>query len=134
MLSTHKIANIIFNETQSLTGAGIDQARVNIGMTILNAQKAGHHHRPLTAPTAANVPPVAQTIYAACLTAAQTAVANDKAGKDPTNGATNFNFRPSPSQAPFFGLTLHTQNGPFLNSYPTAALPATGIYANTYGK
>jgi hypothetical protein len=133
MLSTDQIANIIFNETQSLSGTGIDQARVNIGMTILNAQKLGKH-RPMTAPTTATVPAAAKTIYANCLTAAQAAVANDKKGTDPTKGATNFNFRPSPSQAPFFGLKLYTQVGPFNNSYPTDALPATGIYANTYGK
>jgi hypothetical protein len=39
MLSTAQIANIIFNETQSLSGNGIDKARVNIAMTIDNAEK-----------------------------------------------------------------------------------------------
>jgi hypothetical protein len=54
-------------------GRAFDTQDCQIGMTILNAQKAGRHHRPLTAPTVANVALVAKTIYAACLTAAQTA-------------------------------------------------------------
>ena len=33
----------------------------------------------------------------------------------------------------FFRRQIHTQIGPPRNSYPTRALPATGIYANTYG-
>lgn len=56
MLTQQQLANIIFNETQSLSGTGIEQARINIAMTILNAEKAGQR-RPMTAPDAATVPP-----------------------------------------------------------------------------
>jgi hypothetical protein len=133
MLTTTQIANILFNETQSLDGPGIDQARVNIAMTILNAEKQGKA-RPMTAPDTAIVPTVAKTIYADCLKAAQKAVADQKKGTDPTKGAMHFNFRPNSSPSPFFGFPLRTQLGPFRNSYPTPALPASGIYANTYGK
>lgn len=133
MLTTTQIANIIFNETQSLSGAGIDQARTNIAMTILNAEKKGKA-RPMTAPDSATVSPVEKAIYAACLSAAQQAVADQKKGVDPTNGVTHFNFRPTSSTSPFFGFPQRTQLGPFRNSYPTPALPASGVYANTYGK
>ncbi|MCF3948175.1 cell wall hydrolase [Acidiphilium iwatense] len=133
MLTQQQLANIIFNETQSLSGTGIEQARINIAMTILNAEKAGQR-RPMTAPDAATVPPAVAGIYADCLKAAQQAIADWKQGQDPTNRATHFNFRSNLSTSPFFGFRLHTQLGPFRNSYPTPALPASGIYANTYGK
>lgn len=133
MLTTTQIANIIFNETQSLSGPGIEQARTNIAMTILNAERQGRP-RPMTAPDTATVPIVEKGIYADCLKAAQKAVADHKKGTDPTKGATHFNFRSNAATSPFFGFALRTQIGPLRNSYPTPALPASGIYANTYGK
>lgn len=133
MLTTDQLANIIFNETQSLSGPGIEQARVNIAMTILNAEKQGKA-RPMTAPASETVPPVEKAIYADCLKAAQKAIADQKKGDDPTKGATHFNFRSNSSPNPFFGFALRIQFGPLRNSYPTPALPASGIYANTYGK
>jgi hypothetical protein len=111
MLSTTQIANIIFNETQSPSGNGIDKARVNIAMTIHNAQKT-QKHLPMMAAITANVPVAVKAIYAQCLAAAQTAAVNDRNGTDPTNGATNFNFRSSLSTEPFFGLKLYNQTGP----------------------
>jgi hypothetical protein len=133
MLTTHQIANIIFNETQSLSGPNIDQVRTNLAMTIINSEKPGKA-RPMTAPDIAKVPAVETATYASCLKAAQAAVADHKKGLDPTKGATHFNFRPNGSQSPFFGFPLRTQIGPLQNSYPTPALPGSGIYANTYGK
>lgn len=133
MLTTTQIANIIFNETQSLSGPGIEQARINIALTLLNAESQGKA-RPMTAPDSATVPPVEKAIYADCLKAAQQAVADRKKGADPTKGATHFNFRSNSSPNPFFGFPLRTQMGPLRNSYPTPALPASGVYANTYGK
>jgi hypothetical protein len=53
-------------------------------------------------------------------------------GSDPTGGAVHFNFRPNNSTGPFQGHALKTQCGPLNNSFPTADLPATGIFANTY--
>jgi hypothetical protein len=52
---------------------------------------------------------------------------------DPTNGATNFNFRSDDDRSNFLGtLEIQTQVGPLNNSYPTKDLPSAGIYANTY--
>jgi hypothetical protein len=131
-MTPQALANIVFNETRSLSGKDIYQARVNIALSILNAEKA-KLHRPLTAPVTASIPHVEEAIYVDCLRAANEALADTKKGTDPTNGATHFNFRFGASRNPFFGFAVHTQIGPLQNSYPTPALPATGIFANTYG-
>jgi len=125
-----KIANIVFNETRSLSGAGIADARVNIAHAVINADAAGH--LPAMAPGTAHPPAVEAAAYAACVMAAQKARANVNAGLDPTSGAQHFNFRKNNSQAAFQGHALKTTKGPLDNSYPTDDLPATGIYANTY--
>ena len=123
-----QIANIIFNETRSLTGVKISQARAYIARAIINSQSAGHK-LPKMAPHTAHVPPQEKGIYHDCLTAVQAARSEKH---DPTGGATHFNFRNGGSQANFEGLLIKTSVGPLNNSYPTHALPAQNIYANTY--
>jgi hypothetical protein len=132
-LTDKEIANVVFNETRSLSGENIEQARKNVAHSIINAQAASGA-RPKTGPTVAHVPKQESDVYDAC-TAAVAAAREDRSKKlDPTGGATNFNFRKNDWRGDFFGLKISTQIGPLDNSYPTADLPASNIYANTYGK
>jgi hypothetical protein len=132
-LSDSQIANIIFNETRSLSGATIQRARTNIAHTIINADSAGGS-RPRTAPAVASVPSTEAAVHARCVHAVQLARQEKLQGIDPTNGARNFNFRANASRADFYNLPLQTQVGPLNNSFPTRDLPASGIYANPYGR
>ncbi len=132
-LSDTQIANIIFNETRSLSGTNIQRARMNIAHTIMNADSAGGN-RPRTAPAVASVPPSERALYADCLQAVQLARLERSRGTDPTNGGRNFNFRANASRANFYNLPIQTQVGPLNNSYPTLDLPSAGIYGNTYGR
>lgn len=132
-LTDDQVANIIFNETRSLSGEQIAEARKNIAHSIINAQsKAGT--RPKTGPTVAHVPKQESETHTACVAAVTAARADRTKNLDPTNGATNFNFRKNNWKGDFYGLPIHTQIGPLDNSYPTADLPASNIYGNTYGK
>ena len=126
-LTNVQIANIIFNETRSLSGADIATARLNIAWAIKNAI-ASPHRLPSMASTHVRVPAVEQAAYEACVAA----VTSASLGIDPTAGATHFNFRSGASRANFQGHSIKTQAGPLANSYPTTVLPASGIYANTY--
>jgi len=53
-------------------------------------------------------------------------------GKDPTGGATHFNFRKNAFAGAFQGYGLKRSSAPLSNAYPTAALPADDVYANTH--
>jgi hypothetical protein len=130
-LSDEQIGNIVFNETRSLSGAGIDEARVNIAHALINAS-ASTHKFPLVASSTAEPGPGEDEIYQACSNAASTARGNVMAGIDPTDGAEHFNFRKNKSKANFQGHKIKTSIGPLNNSYPTKELPKSGIYANTY--
>jgi hypothetical protein len=129
-LTDTEIAAIIFNETRSLSGASISEARINIAHVVVNGEKLSS--RPITGPTTAKVPDVEKPIYESCVSAVSAMRLNVSAGTDPTNGATHFNFRKNDWRGDFFGKKIQTQIGPLNNSYPTDALPASGIYANTY--
>jgi len=131
-LTDVQITNIVFNETRSLSGPNIQQARINIAHTIANSDSRSGS-RPRSAPTQARVPAVEGVTFGQCQQAVQEMRRQQTQGSDPTHGATNFNFRRNASRASFFNLPIQTQVGPLDNSYPTADLPATGIYANTYG-
>ena len=132
-LTDQQIANIIFNETRSLSGDGIAEARKNIAHSIINAQ-ASIGQRPQTGPTVAHVPKQEAEIYVACTEAVTIARAERAKNIDPTKGPTNFNFRKNNWQGDFYVLKIQTQVGPLDNSYPTADLPASNVYANTYRK
>lgn len=131
-LTDAQIANVIFNETRSLDGPRIQEARINIAHAIANAN-TGTGRRPATAPTTAHVPPAEAAIYAQCMQAVSQMRQQRTSGIDPTNGATHFNFRRNASRAAFYSFPIQTQVGPLTNGYPTTDLPATNIYANTYG-
>lgn len=131
-LSDDEIANIIFNETRSLSGQAIEDSRVNIAHAIINGDEALGAKRPKTAPSSAVVPSTESAAYESAKAAVATARAQRARGSDPTGGARHFNFRPGSSRAPFFGNPIRTQTGPFKNSYPTNELPEDNVYANTY--
>ncbi|SMF56459.1 RHS repeat-associated core domain-containing protein [Pseudogulbenkiania subflava] len=132
LISLGDLSGILFNETRSLSGEGIDVARQNVAHSIINGDEKYGKRRPKTASPHAVVPSSESDTYDACVEAAQNALNQDDLGVDPTNGATHFNLRPNASTKPFFGNPIRTNNGPFNNSYPTVDLPATGIYVNTY--
>ncbi len=132
LLSDTQIANIIFNETRSFSGENVAEARRDIAHVIINGDNALGDNRPVTAPTTANVPPAEASTYSACSNAVSTARA-EREWTDPTNGATNFNFRNNDSTAPFYGLPNQTHVGPLNNSYTGGGLNATGVWVNTYG-
>ena len=132
-LTDSEIANIIFNETRSLSGGSISEARKNIAHSIINAQ-AATGKRPKTGPTVAHIPKQESTTYELCVAAVSSARDERKIKIDSTSGATNFNFRKNNWKGDFFGFKIKSQIGPLDNSYPSDALPASNIYANTYGK
>lgn len=131
-LTDTQIANIVFNETRSLSGDQIADARKNVAHSIINAQ-ARSGARPKTGPIVVHVPKQESGVYEACKDAVNAAREDRKKNLDTTSGATNFNFRKNDWRGDFFGLKIHTQVGPLTNSYPTPDLPASNIYANTYG-
>ena len=132
-LTDAQIATIIYNETRSLSGPSLDVARQNIVQAILNGELRYGDRRPITAPSTATIPRQEAKTYQQCQAAVRQAKSSRASGIDPTHGAIYFNFRNSSSDAPFLGAPLSTQVGPLNNSYPSPALNASGIYANTYG-
>jgi RHS repeat-associated protein len=135
-LSEQEIGNIVFNETRSLNGTGVQAARENIAHAIINADEKWGSNRSTYAGTApATVTENAKNTdaeqYKSSQKAASDAVSTHLEN-DPTNGAVFFNFRSNDSRSNFQGAEIQTQVGPLNNSYPTADLPGTGIYANTY--
>ncbi len=128
-----QVIAVVFNETRSLSGPDIDEARVNVAHAVLNGDQLLGSKRPKTAPDHARVPAAEEPVYDACEAAYWEAAFERGHGYDSTNGAIYFNFRPNALRGPFLGEPLQTQVGPLDNSFPTPGLPATGIYANTYG-
>ncbi|MFL6740825.1 MAG: RHS repeat-associated core domain-containing protein [Sphingomicrobium sp.] len=56
ILTDTQVANVIFNETRSLSGNGIDEARENVAHTIINGDRELGAKRPITHSTSATVP------------------------------------------------------------------------------
>lgn len=131
-LTDTDIANIIFNETRSLSGNDIHIARKNIANAIVNGA-ALLKNRPATGPTKVSVPAVEKGTYEDCVQAVADMRAERKEKIDSSMGATHFNFRKNNWRGDFYGKKICTQIGPLDNSYPTDDLPKSNIYANTYG-
>ena len=136
-LTAGEIANIVFNETRSLSGAGIDDARQNMIFAIINGdenEELTGQKRPKSAPKTACVPEEEQSTYDDIVDQVLQALSDYyEEGIDPTAGARHFNQRPNGSTRPLFNTyPIHTHVGPLDNSYPTPELPAHGIYGNTY--
>ncbi len=133
LLTDAQVANIIFNETRSLSGPNISGAWQDLAHAIINGDTALGDNRPRTAPTTATVPCREQATYNSILNNVATVRSEIQNGIDPTNGAMNFNLRNSNSTAPWFGIPLQTSAGPLNNSYTGGGLNSTGVYVNTYG-
>ncbi len=124
-LTDDQIGNIVFNETRSLSGDGIDAARADLAGTIMNADAAWGSQRSMFAGTAPSSLPNGissgeqQTLSSIRSTVG--AVRSSRAlGFDSTHGATNFNLRPYPSpKAPPWARALQLQgiHGGFANSF-----------------
>jgi hypothetical protein len=135
-MTRDELANIIFNETRSLSGPGLDNARYAIAHAIRNGEQQFGSGRPFTAPTTVgSISNAERAAYYASYLAAQEADADRWDNTDPVNGATHFNLRPNNSGGPFQGnasYPLVRNFGPFNNSLPTRQLPATGVYVDIY--
>jgi hypothetical protein len=148
LYTQEELAAIIYNETASLSGVGIYDARLAIGFVAINREGAGilGGIAPFTLSrqeqlAIKNKVPSAITAYLMSLRAASTAL--NKCGSDPTQGAKEFNLRGSSSKSPRRGVPVLLQFGPFNNSYPTVGnpnvlvieqLPASGVYINIFGR
>ena len=141
--SLGQLAAIIFNETQSLSGTGIDTARLYLAYVALNRPNLGGVAPDfLTAMDLAEIRsgnPAAIAVYRSSVTAA--ACALNYPQNNPIPGVLGFNLRSTNSKAPRHGSPDIANFGPFNNSYPTIGnpnippleqLPATGVYANFY--
>jgi hypothetical protein len=124
-LSDEEVRNIIFNETRSLSGPGIDDARRELAHTIINADEAWGTQRGLHARTAPSTLPrkYSPAVEARTLQCIESIVSRVRLERtlsiDPTRGATNFNIRPFAStRPPYWGprLILHSVHGPFQNT------------------
>jgi hypothetical protein len=136
-IDVEQLGNIIFNETRSLSGENIQEARENVAHTVINAREkwgtnVNTHARSASSIVTDTAKKTDSQQYNDSQTAAVNAVLNHAIGRDPTGGAEHFNFRPNSSTDDFYGANIRTQVGPLNNSYPTTGLPAQGIYANTY--
>ena len=128
--SLFQLAAIVYNETSSLSGPGINAARLDIAYVALNRPNPGGvapdvFTRPaITAITYGNHP--AMAAFISSLMAAQCALTYPQ--DDPTHGALGYNFRWSPSKLPRSGAADVLQQGPFTDSYPRAS----GVCLNVY--
>jgi RHS repeat-associated protein len=133
------LAAIIYNETSSLSGPGILDARIFIAHVTVNRRNAGtlggvapsQLSRSARAAIRNGVPSANMALAQSLLAAA---LALGGCDPDLTNGARFFNFRPNASLNLFFGQPVQTQVGPLNNSAPSPGLPASGIFSNTYGR
>jgi hypothetical protein len=132
VLSDAQIANIIFNETRSLSGPGIERAGANLAHAILNGDEALGERRPKSGSVAATIPAAERGVYTSIIGSLSVARTERAKGVDPTNGGRHFNFRNGSARGPFQGDPIRTQSGPLRNSFPTDDLRSEDIYSNTY--
>ena len=134
--SLFQLAAIVYNETASLSGSGINAARLDIAYVALNRPQPGGVAPDKFTPSAISAivgrDPPALAAYISSWMAAWCASSYPQ--YDPTHGAQYFNLRPDKSSKPFEGEPLLIQNGPFNNSVPSKLLPSSGIYVNVYGR
>ena len=141
----------MFNETQSFTDSdkandSIASARERIAHSVINADNKFGDKRDQMASTVSPIEPSAKALldprtkaaYDASLTAARNAYLKLD---DPTQGATNFKFLPTPDQSNMKssggtheGLPLKTHSGPFNNAYKGNDVRSNPVYVNTYGQ
>jgi RHS repeat-associated protein len=150
LYTREELANIIFNETESLSGKGIYDARVAIGNIAENRYIPGVIDTGIASPQLTKRAQAALTnkvpsVVAAYEQAKKAAAAVlDPCEKDTTKGAKGFVIKGDPLRPERYGkYPVLQQFGPFKNSFPTAGnpnvpvtqqLPATGIYINIFAQ
>ena len=148
LYTTEELANIIFNETQSLSGPSLSAAQVAIGQIAINREVPGSvdpgiASSSLNATSARALRNGAPSVVQAYNSATQAAgLALCK--PDMTSGAKGFVLKGNPSKVLRYGrYPVLQQFGPFNNSFPTVGnanvprsqqLPATGVYINTFAR
>ena len=150
-LTVHDVGLIVFNEMQSFAdsdsaNSSIGAAREQIAHAVMNADLKFGDKRDQLASTAPPIEPSAKGLedprtkaaYDRSLAAARNAYLKLD---DPTQGATNFQFLPTPDKSNMKssggtteGLPLRTQSGPFNNSYQGNDVHSNQVYVNTYGQ
>jgi RHS repeat-associated protein len=146
VLTDEQIGNIVFNETRSLSGPGIDDVQRRIAHIVINADERWGARREQHARTASKELPTtlskAEKSNLETIGSLVSAVRSDRAeGLDPTNGTVFFGFRDvnNYKRTGFKGvMTARRQRGtqvpvggilgPFNNSFPTKELGPNGIY------
>ena len=133
-MSADEVGNIVFNETRSLSGKGIDEARAAIAHTVRNGEQKKGERRPKTAPSeVGRIPSTEAGTYRDSQNAATQADSERAQGKDPTKGATHFNITHGRASKPFEGHKHVQSYGPFHNSYTGGDVPRKkNIYINLY--
>jgi hypothetical protein len=132
-LTTEEVGNIVYNETRSLSGPGIEQARLAMANAIRNGENLPTGRPQMATQIVGNVSPAEAATYQASQDAATQADAERASGIDKANGSAHFNMRNGPSTAPFDGDPIRAHFGPFQNTYPTEKLPdKTNVYINIY--
>jgi len=131
LFTQEQLTNIVYNETASLSGSGIDAARIDLAYVLQNRSNAGDDSGvapdTLTNPAQAainNGVPAALAAYISAQAAAARVI--NCPSNDPTGGARGFNLRGNDSTANRHGNPnnpLLVQLGPFNNSYPTIGNP-----------
>jgi hypothetical protein len=119
-----QISNIVFNETRSLSGPGIQDARRKMALTIMNAVKRWPDEtRYRLARTAPNVLPPSldskeQAFLGDVRDAVRRAAIIHGSGGDEVDGAVHYTLPKASDPRPtFFGLPLHSRLGPFSDSF-----------------
>lgn len=148
LYTQEELANIIYNETASLSGEGIYGARVAIGYIAENRYILGKTDKGIASPKLSskaktalrNKVPSAVAAYSQ----AEQAAAETQCSKDTTGGAKGFVIKGNSSKPDRYGLyPVLKQFGPFNNSYPTVGnpkvplgqqLPDSGVYINIFAQ
>ncbi len=146
VLTDDEIANIVFNESVSLSGADIDQVRANIAHIIINGdEELGTRRQSIAGTASKTINRQLSNLELSVLGDIRSIVADVRLdrlnGIDPTNGTKFFNFRDLNqfTQTGFQGLSTNPNRfgqtpitngvlGPLNNSFPTSTLGRTDIY------
>ncbi len=134
-LTVKQVSAIVFNETQSLSGASDQMTDMhnNVAHAIINGDNLFGEKRPITASSTISSKQEKSSTFKDIQKDVNSACTEDEKGSDPTNGAIYFNLRPNDSKKSFQGSNVQTHNGPFTNSYPSKELPkGKSVYVNTY--
>ena len=139
LYTAEELANIIFNETESLSGPGIHEARIAVGQVAVNRERPGRVDTGIApAKLTKRARDALANEVAAVVNAysdAKSAAADAQCRKDDTGGAKGFVIKGNSLKEKRYGrFPVLQQFGPFNNSNATQDLPATGVYINTFAE